>query len=353
MTPKQLKQLHARNGHCFGYNGTTVECFDPLNCSRCTRGAAHRSALVLVDDLVRPWSSGKIKMSAEWIQKWAGWARSSQAELVFMVPSKAAKRSFPGQLTFPRNELSPGVREALTRHARLVEVPWVVPPNISKGVPHKTYGLDGCCGLREYMRMHLFGLTDYDAAIYVDTDMEVRGDLRPLFDCAASGLFLNARDVFAAVNSGFFAVRPEKRLLGDMLRVLSTSRATKTGWNGWPRGPNSQVGQFAMQGFLFYYMYQHGPLEGTVEPVQVEPCVWTGAGMCKDLACPDLVLNHKQRCDPESMRLSAEKRAEGERLRQEKKLLAQKQRASGGRRTSWSDGPHQLPDGHCFADQEL
>lgn len=312
MTADELEGLHAVNRHCLGFNGTAVPCFDPLNCSRCTPGASKRSALVLVDDLVRPWSSVKVAGAEAWVQKWAGWAQKSQADLIVMVPSETAPRyvrapksaSTPTGMRamFLRNALKPQVVAVIKRYAILWEVPWVIPPNISLQIPHKTGGYHGCCGLREYMRMQVFGLTQYDAAIYVDTDIEVLGDMRPLFDCAASGFFLCARDKFAAVNSGFFAVKPQKRLMDDMLEVLSTSTASKRGWNGWPLGPQSKVGQVEMQGFLFHYMLQRGPLPSTVVPVQIEPCKWTGAGMCKNYWCPELVLNHKQDCSPEALR---------------------------------------------------
>merc|ERR1712087_349384 len=71
------------------------------------------------------------------------------------------------------------------------EVPWIIPPRLSKGVPIDS---GGCCGAKEFIKLNAMSLTEYDAVLFYDTDVEMRssveGPLFPLFDCAASGYFL-------------------------------------------------------------------------------------------------------------------------------------------------------------------
>jgi alpha-N-acetylglucosamine transferase len=48
----------------------------------------------------------------------------------------------------------------------------------------------GGCGPTDLMRIHAFGLTEYEAVLYFDGDVVVVNDISSLLACAASGNFL-------------------------------------------------------------------------------------------------------------------------------------------------------------------
>lgn len=188
---------------------------------------------------------------------------------------------------------------------KLHEVPWMVPPRLSRLVPRES---GGCCGAREFIKLHAFNLTEFDAIIFYDTDVEVRSDvpevLSPLFRCAASGYFLTtpAPKHFPWVNSGFFAVRPHAKLFEAMLDVLSGAKVRHTdGWNkaGW--GPKNKdtsraiKDQFRMQGFLQYFMYQDTRHTQYVEAKQLDQCIWNRqrGSECDAVPCAATLVFHQ------------------------------------------------------------
>ncbi|KAH8047462.1 hypothetical protein JL722_13091 [Aureococcus anophagefferens] len=97
--------------------------------------------------------------------------------------------------------------------------------------PRRPLESGGCCGAREFMKLHAFGFADYDAVAVVDNDFDVDDveRLRPIFDCAAAG-----------------------------------------------------------HGFIYWFFYQNFD-DPRWKPVQVDPCVWNVqaflAQMCKAEIC--------------------------------------------------------------------
>mmetsp|Transcript_38189 Transcript_38189/g.85929 ORF Transcript_38189/g.85929 Transcript_38189/m.85929 type:complete len:359 (+) Transcript_38189:134-1210(+) len=165
------------------------------------------------------------------------------------------------------------------------KVPWVLPPNMSASIPIES---GGCCGAREFMKLHVFNMTQYDAIVFYDTDVLIsqsndskwsEGVLTPLFNCAASSYFLSTScsKHFPWVNGGFFAVQPSVDLFDAMLYELSRATVNKwTGWNGngWgPKNFGATASQFRMQGFLSYFFYQ-GVHQKAVLARQVDGCIW-------------------------------------------------------------------------------
>eukprot|EP00039_Didymoeca_costata_P007057 m.95947 g.95947 ORF g.95947 m.95947 type:complete len:1031 (-) comp13522_c0_seq2:376-3468(-) len=153
-------------------------------------------------------------------------------------------------------------KQLLQAHGvKIHEVPWMVPPNTSKNV-------DGC-GPKDLIRLHLFGATQYDAAIYYDWDVVIKGDIMPIFQCVASGEFLMTTGPSAFTNAGFMGVKPEKDLM-DMT-LWFAERATLTdkrvllehyrgGWGGASAYPSrsGSVGFSCGQGFIWALIYGNG-----------------------------------------------------------------------------------------------
>jgi len=263
-------------------NNTGVPCVNPLDPKQCTPGASKFPAITMTFDMNIPWKYNKTLY-----RPLRSMADLMGADLVMLLPSRTA---FQERVEIPIDTL-----EEIRQYFRVVRVPWVTPPRLSKRVPLE----GGCCGAREFMKLHAIGLEDYDAVVNLDTDFSVHGSLRPLFDCAASGRFLTARGSISGVNGGMFVVRPSKGLLQDLIAELRVSSASETeGWNGRGLAPGARWGQAGLQGFLYYYFYQRGPSRKGALPGQVDPCLWTGAIFCKLSTCGVAPLRHKIRCPP-------------------------------------------------------
>ena len=56
---------------------------------------------------------------------------------------------------------------------------------------------------KDLIRLHALNLTEYDAVLYVDTDVQIVGDIQPLLRCAASGEFMMTEGSGAPMNAGF------------------------------------------------------------------------------------------------------------------------------------------------------
>jgi len=213
-------------------------------------------------------------------------AAQVDADLVLILPRQGAVVA--GE--YKRIELPAEQRWELQQYYKIVEVDWITPPGLNKRIP--LHG--GCCGPREFMKLHALTLYEYDAVINLDNDVSISDQpeqLRHLFDCAASGHFLVSRGSYSEINAGFFAVRPQRQLFFDMVGELQTASATRhTGWSDLGWGPLHKIDDYRMQGFLYYYFYQRGT--SWVEVAFLHPCTWTGPRFC---GCYETVLQHKNR----------------------------------------------------------
>ncbi len=74
------------------------------------------------------------------------------------------------------------------KDVRIVEVPWLHPP-LTKSVINETQNDSQTFGPGEFIRLHLWNLTEYDAILYIDHDMTIVGDITPLLMCSlATGM---------------------------------------------------------------------------------------------------------------------------------------------------------------------
>ncbi|CAE7838640.1 unnamed protein product [Symbiodinium sp. KB8] len=146
---------------------------------------------------------------------------------------------------------------------RVLEVPWIEPPDLSPSVAERNK--QNHFGNREYIRLHAFNLQEYDVIVYLDLDIRITGDLGPAFNCGQQ-MFLSTGSNFAALDGGFFAVKPSRALFAAMLDVLQTVEYDrKTGWNRLGHGRSVALGTHegnypaGPQGFLYHFFYMSDP----------------------------------------------------------------------------------------------
>ena len=149
--------------------------------------------------------------------KLAALGRRAGVDVILVVPRRDLQRE-PIDAGVARRLAEGGVK---VRHAD-----WVAPPQLSPGVPLES---GGCCGAREFMKLHAFGFGDYDAVAVVDNDFDVDDveRLRPIFDCAAAGHVITTRGAHSAMNGAFAAVPPSAALRDALLAALSTATARR------------------------------------------------------------------------------------------------------------------------------
>lgn len=157
--------------------------------------------------------------------------------------------------------LLPLERALFERHnITLLEVPWMLPPGLTEWA--------GGCAMKDLIRLHVFNMTNYDAVVYIDTDINIVGDVVPLLECAATGEFMMTQGLHAPLNAGVMALKPNEELL--KLSMWFAERASfsqhpeditnnKGGWdgggafpagNGWP-----YFGFECGQGYLWTLFY--------------------------------------------------------------------------------------------------
>ena len=83
--------------------------------------------------------------------------RSAGVDLVLLVPARGAPEA--------GSALDEAALNQLGAHFRVIRVPWVVPPDMR----NRTKISGGCCGAREFVKLHAFSLTEYDAVAFLDT----------------------------------------------------------------------------------------------------------------------------------------------------------------------------------------
>lgn len=266
-------------------NNTEVPCFDP---AQCVPGTAKRPAITFAFDLAIEWTKGERDA-----RRFRKAARQLGAALILMIPAKGAL----DETNAKKIKLSRKTRKRIQKYYDIVEVPWVTPPNLSEGVPRE----GGCCGAREFMKLHSVGMDQFDAVINLDNDMNIASlesipRLRQLFDCAASGMMLTTRGSTSSVNGAFFAVQPQKQLLNEMLSELETAHVAnnKEAWNGYGWGPNHKEDDFRIQGFFEYLFYLRG--SQYVRAEQLQPCKISLQGYCAKAPCNATVFHHHGKC---------------------------------------------------------
>ena len=332
-----------------------TSCF---NVNRCAAAAANRSssstlpakyAIVLTHSLEKPGMNGRFRPEQMWT--YTAWQRKG-IDTVMIVPgcSGFCDNGLNGQRcancentfgsapylgwagTKPSSlrvyPLTPDERAFMAKHnVRIIEVPWVIPPGTSEKV-----GRD--CGPKDLIRLHALKLTEYHAIMYVDMDVQIIGDIRPVLQCAASGEFMMTEGSGAPMNAGFMALKPEQRMfdLATWFAANADFSADKPvlhtlhgGWGGgsaWP-ALGTWPGFSCGQGFLWTLFYGNGfgvanatsklvreawakfP-DGVHKPRIVDRCIFnyqreapkeSGSTCAADFTCSDVINLHKGHAD--------------------------------------------------------
>eukprot|EP00927_Polykrikos_kofoidii_P029686 TRINITY_DN25631_c0_g1_i1.p1 TRINITY_DN25631_c0_g1~~TRINITY_DN25631_c0_g1_i1.p1 ORF type:complete len:383 (+),score=48.36 TRINITY_DN25631_c0_g1_i1:88-1236(+) len=198
-------------------------------------------------------------------------------------------------------------QEIASKGVRLVEVDWAVPPDMLWTRPHDW------CGQQDLIRLHAFGLEGYDAIAYYDSDVEMQGDVLPVFRCASTGKFITTNGgIGEPLNVGFFALRPNPMTLQAARNFARLATFDdKTGWsnNNFTPSNGYYVGAECGQGFfhtLFYMKTAVGRQaleeagygrDGRVfESIQIDKCIWNyqTSFQCKsDFDCKLVRAHHK------------------------------------------------------------
>lgn len=205
------------------------------------------------------------------------------------------------------NRMSAKVKKLMAKwDVKLHVVPWDVPPDA------KHYPKHDWCGHQDLIRLHVLALEPYDAVAYYDGDCEFQGDILPVLKCAASGKFLSTNGgVGEALNIGFIALRPDKRLL-EAARIFARENAFTQvgGWgdSGWKPNGGYYVGGECGQGFFYTLFYKKSEAarkalqaagvweNGVFDPAQIDRCIWNyqTSYQCKpDFNCERVRVHHK------------------------------------------------------------
>jgi len=153
------------------------------------------------------------------------------------------------------------------RGVRIVEVPWVYPA-ITESVFRETHADSQTFGPGEFIRIHLWNLTEYDAVLYLDHDMLLVGDVTPMLLCShATGIYLTSSGNTAPLNLGLHSLRPNEGVFKAMVEVLSRTEyepengfTSVPGRNTWGiiewMGLDRGSAHAGLQGFLYYFFYR-------------------------------------------------------------------------------------------------
>jgi len=211
-------------------------------------------------------------------------ATGSKVDVVLMMPHKDVVRLTPDKYAY------------LKKHGiKLVEVPWTIPPSLRWRPRHWIPATGGnWCGPQDLMRLHVLGWDQYDAVAFYDQDIEFHGDVGPVLRCASTGYFLSTSGgIGEPLNVGFFAVRPDRRLLRAAERFAANASFNEsTGWANAGHAPARGyfVGAECGQGFFHTLFYKRArePVRrawaaaglpaagapGSLKAAQLDQCIW-------------------------------------------------------------------------------
>ena len=245
-------------------DGQAAPCLDVESCERSGAAIASNKSLVVVfHDCHSPLrKNGRIERA---LVANAAVAARDGFDYAWAVPPVALRKNDFPEAWFGSKGVA--VME--------LPLPWLVPPNLSAGVPVES---GGCCGAREFLKFVPMGYDEYDAIMVVDNDYDLDdfGKFGPLFDCAADGHVITTRAPMSMVNGALLVVPPSRALRDALLDALSTATVDYTGWNKTPWGPLHHKWDPRVQGFFYWFFYQQydALADRRWRPAQVDPCVW-------------------------------------------------------------------------------
>ncbi|CAE7245947.1 TANC1 [Symbiodinium necroappetens] len=291
-------------------------CFDVEACAAGVTGGKYAFVYAHVGVPGWPWLTFLDSMRAQalLLEETTG----GIVDIVVMMPAKDVKELGCHQRALVHNY---GIR--------IYEVPWTIPPNSwypDYWWPGKA---DGWCGPQDLMRLHALGMDEYNAVVFYDQDVEFQGDMTAVLKCAAKGYFISASGgVGEPFNVGFFALRPDKRLLrAAEFFGANVTFTVATGWGrcGFLPSGNKFVGAECGQGFFHTLFYKKcKPVETSLvaaglhdsagkaylhlESVMVDRCIWNyqNDGDCGGnprFDCNAIRVHHKPTSKPENDRL--------------------------------------------------
>lgn len=309
-------------------NGTHyTECFDVQQCAKDVPGPTptKKWALVLTHSLERNLTALPLD-NLKPLQALA--KQLGNTDVVLIVPKAGAENTYRGQVVLDSRLTDETRAKFRDQGVKLVEVPWTVPPKmmfnprergrVADSTPGSVEWDYGWCGHRDFLRVHIMGLADYDAVAYYDTDMQIthNGDPSAPLRCASKGYFLAAAGGMSPFNIGFFAVQPS--LAMKEAAVYFAQQNTwkhHTGWAGAGYAPAAHAypGFECGQGFMHTMLYKDTPQvrkawqhAGATRPKAriVDRCIWnfqTETGCAKsvsDMDCSTIMVYHKdgQKC---------------------------------------------------------
>ncbi|CAM9482092.1 unnamed protein product [Pylaiella littoralis] len=133
----------------------------------------------------------------------------------------------------------------------------------------------GCCGEKEFLKLHAYTLTDYHRVVHLDTDTLIFHPMDELMESAESLLYTTdpamnmpgSREL--PVQGGFLLVRPDLRVYDELRAIIRKGDwKTGTGWGG------SNIGYCwggaTIQGLLPYYYHDVAP--GTAK--ELNRCIY-------------------------------------------------------------------------------
>ncbi|CAD7955749.1 unnamed protein product [Amoebophrya sp. A25] len=214
-----------------------------------------------------------------------------------------------------------GAKELRDRGIVVKRVLWDVPPQA------KFQPTGGWCGHQDLIRIHAFGLTDYDAIAYYDNDVELRKPtkLLEMFHCVdgADVTLSTGGGIGEPLNVGYFAMKPSANAFNAAVTLTETANYnldySVRGRGGWADMGFAPVGGYFIgaecgQGFwtsLFYRMdnpvvraawqahgvtIDEGKNRAKIRAAQTDRCTWNyqTSMWCESLPnCDKVVAQHK------------------------------------------------------------
>eukprot|EP00929_Paragymnodinium_shiwhaense_P107125 TRINITY_DN73195_c0_g1_i1.p1 TRINITY_DN73195_c0_g1~~TRINITY_DN73195_c0_g1_i1.p1 ORF type:complete len:399 (+),score=73.83 TRINITY_DN73195_c0_g1_i1:66-1199(+) len=280
--------------NCCNDGERTVPCMDVHSCAASAPSTGLRFALVLthigtLQDRNVP-HLGAMKAQVEKAR-----AAGHQMDLLMLMKPGAIKRT------------DERTRELLKQHdVKFVPVDWTIPPDMRFTRP------ENWCGHQDLIRLHVLSLPGYDAVAYYDSDIKLQGDVLPVLRCASTGVFMTTSGgIGEPLNVGFFAVRPDQRLMkAAQLFAQKANYSVTEGWgaSGYKPAGGYYVGAECGQGFfhtLFYKKSSEVAREalqeaglgapGVLLAAQIDMCPWNYqlSMFCKGFDCSQVQAHHK------------------------------------------------------------
>eukprot|EP00039_Didymoeca_costata_P012797 m.186083 g.186083 ORF g.186083 m.186083 type:complete len:672 (-) comp15586_c0_seq10:1068-3083(-) len=140
-------------------------------------------------------------------------------------------------------------------NVKVVTVPWpLLATDLQK--THRQYlkRNKNCCGWREFYKLAVWNLTNYERVLLLDSDLQVVENLDHLLLCNRPE-FEATPGIFSPLNGGFFALTPSLCTLEDMVNIVKAGVYSNCYHWGELGIQRRHTGAEGPQGFLYYYYF--------------------------------------------------------------------------------------------------